>query len=237
MLYPLPAVMVSVADKDGKPNIFTVAWTGTVLSLIHILAQLLKKELEERDRLCVGFMKLQQFTQESLRTNGIAAKQSAKVSRAEPVDACGTEIRSVSVGTNPTALVETEKMGWLFQKFRNPERPAYIHEKGRISSEWLEQLHQICLLYTSADPLYVELIPDEEVRKRLMPELFQCDLTEFYETCEIFADSKELNGILVVSDETEPYHLLHRYFTEVQATLRTEGYLIRDCLLYTSRCV
>ena len=33
---------------------------------------------------------------------------------------------------------------------------------------------------------------------------------------------------MVVSDETEPYHLLHRYFTEVQATLRTEGYLIRE---------
>lgn len=89
-----------------------------------------EKELEERDRLCVGFMKLQQFTQESLRTNGIAAKQSAKASGVEPVDACGTEIRSVGVDTNPTALVETEKMGWLFQKFRNPERPAYIHEKG-----------------------------------------------------------------------------------------------------------
>lgn len=32
MLYPLPAVMVSVADKEGKPNIFTVAWTGTICS-------------------------------------------------------------------------------------------------------------------------------------------------------------------------------------------------------------
>lgn len=30
MLYPLPAVMVSLADRDGKPNILTVAWTGTV---------------------------------------------------------------------------------------------------------------------------------------------------------------------------------------------------------------
>ena len=114
--------------------------------ILLLMAQLLKKELEERDRLCVGFMKLQQFTQESLRTNGIAAKQSAKVSGAEPVDARGTEIRSVGVGTNPTALVESEKMGWLFQKFRNPERPAYIHEKGRISSEWLEQLHHMTFL-------------------------------------------------------------------------------------------
>lgn len=30
MLYPLPAVMVSVSDGKGKDNIITVAWAGTV---------------------------------------------------------------------------------------------------------------------------------------------------------------------------------------------------------------
>lgn len=30
MVYPLPAVMVSCADKEGNSNIITVAWTGTV---------------------------------------------------------------------------------------------------------------------------------------------------------------------------------------------------------------
>ena len=30
MLYPLPVVMVSVADKEGNSNIITVAWAGTV---------------------------------------------------------------------------------------------------------------------------------------------------------------------------------------------------------------
>ncbi len=30
MLYPLPAVMVSTADKKGNTNILTIAWTGTV---------------------------------------------------------------------------------------------------------------------------------------------------------------------------------------------------------------
>ena len=30
MIYPLPAVMVSVADQEGNSNILTVAWTGTV---------------------------------------------------------------------------------------------------------------------------------------------------------------------------------------------------------------
>lgn len=30
MLYPLPAVLVSTRDADGKDNLMTVAWTGTV---------------------------------------------------------------------------------------------------------------------------------------------------------------------------------------------------------------
>lgn len=32
MLYPLPVVMVSMADKDGRPNIITIAWAGTICS-------------------------------------------------------------------------------------------------------------------------------------------------------------------------------------------------------------
>ncbi len=32
MLYPLPAVLVTVSDKAGNQNVFTVAWTGTVCS-------------------------------------------------------------------------------------------------------------------------------------------------------------------------------------------------------------
>ena len=30
MLNPVPAVMVSVADKEHRPNILTIAWAGTV---------------------------------------------------------------------------------------------------------------------------------------------------------------------------------------------------------------
>ncbi len=32
MLYPLPAVLVSTADRAGKQNLFTVGWTGTICS-------------------------------------------------------------------------------------------------------------------------------------------------------------------------------------------------------------
>lgn len=32
MLYPIPAVLVTVRDHAGRDNVFTVAWTGTVCS-------------------------------------------------------------------------------------------------------------------------------------------------------------------------------------------------------------
>lgn len=98
----------------------------------------------------------------------------------------------------------------------------------RVQKEDLPKVEALLSKCFAMDPLYQELIPDEEVRKRLMPELFECDMTEFYETCEVYADSEEINGILVVSDESEPYNLLKYYFSEVQAALKTEGYLIRE---------
>ena len=30
MLNPVPAVMVTVADKEGNANIITIAWAGTI---------------------------------------------------------------------------------------------------------------------------------------------------------------------------------------------------------------
>ena len=32
MLYPLPVVLITTADKQGGQNVFTVAWTGTICS-------------------------------------------------------------------------------------------------------------------------------------------------------------------------------------------------------------
>ena len=43
-LYPVPAVMVSCAGKDGKPNIITVAWAGTVCTNPPMLSISIKKE-------------------------------------------------------------------------------------------------------------------------------------------------------------------------------------------------
>jgi len=44
MLYPVPAVLVSVADGDGKNNLFTVAWTGTICSDPPMVSISVRKE-------------------------------------------------------------------------------------------------------------------------------------------------------------------------------------------------
>ena len=98
----------------------------------------------------------------------------------------------------------------------------------RVQREDLPELEKLLTECFREDPLYQKLIPNEEIRKRLMPELFKCDLSEFYETCEIYADTKDLNSLLVVSDEAESYNLFKYYFTEIEAVLRTEGYLLKE---------
>lgn len=44
MLYPLPVVMVTCQDEDGKPNIITIAWTGTICSDPAMVSISVRKE-------------------------------------------------------------------------------------------------------------------------------------------------------------------------------------------------
>ena len=44
MLYPLPAVLVTAADRQGNTNVFTVAWTGTVCSDPPMVSISVRKE-------------------------------------------------------------------------------------------------------------------------------------------------------------------------------------------------
>lgn len=44
MLYPLPAVMVSCADRAGNDNILTIAWTETICSNPPMLSISVRKE-------------------------------------------------------------------------------------------------------------------------------------------------------------------------------------------------
>jgi flavin reductase (DIM6/NTAB) family NADH-FMN oxidoreductase RutF len=44
MLNPVPAVMVSCADREGKPNIITIAWAGTINSNPPMVSISIRKE-------------------------------------------------------------------------------------------------------------------------------------------------------------------------------------------------
>ena len=98
----------------------------------------------------------------------------------------------------------------------------------RVEKKDFERLEQLLTRSFAKDPLYCKLIPDEQTRRRLMPELFQCDVEEMFATCEIFADSPQINGILIVSDESEPYNPFRYYLAEVHAAFKTDEYLIRE---------
>jgi flavin reductase (DIM6/NTAB) family NADH-FMN oxidoreductase RutF len=52
MLYPVPAVMVSLAREDEKPNIITVAWAGTVNTNPPMLSISVRKERYSHAILC-----------------------------------------------------------------------------------------------------------------------------------------------------------------------------------------
>ena len=81
-------------------------------------------------------------------------------------------------------------------------------ELYKVTKKDLPKLQALLNKCFASDPLYETLIPNEDIRKKLLPKLFACDMEEFYKNCDIFADSPDLNGLLVVSDETEPYHFL-----------------------------
>ena len=44
MLYPLPAVMVSLTDKEGRSNIITLAWAGTICTNPPMLSVSIRPE-------------------------------------------------------------------------------------------------------------------------------------------------------------------------------------------------
>ena len=91
----------------------------------------------------------------------------------------------------------------------------------RVEKKDIEKLNSLLTESFAKDPLYLNLIPQAEKRQKLLPELFSCDLDELFENCEIYADSPDLNGIIIVSDESEPYNPLKYYAIELFYALKT----------------
>lgn len=52
MLYPLPVVLISTANKRGEQNVFTVAWTGTICSDPPMVSISVRPERYSYDMIC-----------------------------------------------------------------------------------------------------------------------------------------------------------------------------------------
>ncbi len=88
--------------------------------VLLFMAGLQDKEFEELDRMWDSILGLREFCGECLR-----------------------EKPSLPANGKETFYPDDEKLSWLLCRFRNPQRPAYIHEKRRFSSEWLDSLYEV----------------------------------------------------------------------------------------------
>ena len=79
MLYPLPAVMVSMADENGKSNIITVAWAGTICTNPPMLSISVRPERYSYDILkSTGEFVVNLTTEELCRATDLCGVKSGK---------------------------------------------------------------------------------------------------------------------------------------------------------------
>jgi flavin reductase (DIM6/NTAB) family NADH-FMN oxidoreductase RutF len=76
MLNPVPAVMVTCADADGKPNIITLAWAGTINSEPPMLSISVRKE---------------RYSHKLIKDRGEFAVNLGDVKTARETDLCGVK--------------------------------------------------------------------------------------------------------------------------------------------------
>ena len=62
----------------------------------------------------------------------------------------------------------------------------------------------------------------------LLPHLLECDVTELFETCGVFADSPQLKGVLIPSDESDHRHAFYNYFVSLKESPITDGWLLHE---------
>lgn len=78
------------------------------------------------------------------------------------------------------------------------------------------------------DPLYKRLIPQEDMRRRILPDVFDCDAHEMFNYCDMFADSPDVNSLVILEDPSEHRSGLRKRIAERFYLKMTEDKLIED---------
>lgn len=110
----------SAWEEMRQPWADSAAMGHSISGVLIFMALLMDKPVCDRDKLWRDMQKLRDFTRDCLQA---------------PTGKAGCR--------RDCSLAKDQKMAWLLSRFQNPQRPAYITEKGRIHSEWLEKTYKL----------------------------------------------------------------------------------------------
>ena len=97
------------------------------------MANLQKKTVVDIDQIWRLLRRLKMFTEQCIKRQDGTKKQRCMAVRED----------NGVWNKGETNTVQKERLEWLFAHFKNPQRLAYLKEKGRISSEWMETLFNV----------------------------------------------------------------------------------------------
>lgn len=145
MLYPLPAVMVSVRDNEGKDNIITVAWAGTVCTNPPMVSISVRPERYSYHMIEESGVFVINLTTEALTyaTNYCGVRSGKDVDKFKEMKLTCVEASQVNcgmIGESPVNIeckvVKTEKLGshhmFLAQVVAVHADEDYMDENGRF---------------------------------------------------------------------------------------------------------
>lgn len=77
------------------------------------------------------------------------------------------------------------------------------------------------------DPLYKALIPSDGQRLKILPDVFNCDVNELAQYCDLYAESEEVNGLIMLEDPSE-HKGVRKFLAERYFAYFTEQLLAED---------
>ena len=77
------------------------------------------------------------------------------------------------------------------------------------------------------DPLYKMLIPERAQRSEILPEVFDCDANELVQYCDVYSESPDVNGLIMLEDPAERKGV-RKYLAERYFAYLTEQRLLED---------
>ena len=153
MLYPLPVVMVSAADKVGNTNIITIAWAGTICSNPPMVSISIRPERHSYKMIQeTGEFVINLTTKDlAYATDYCGVKSGRDVDKFKEMNLTpipGVEVKAPLIGESPVSLEckvrEIKQLGshdmFIADVVAVHADEKYMDEKGKFHLEWAEPI-------------------------------------------------------------------------------------------------